>query len=75
MRTKRTKIKAASVVDAPVPVVGIGASAGGLQAVSALLDHAPSDSGAAFVMVHHLDPDHESLMADILDSILLCPSC
>jgi two-component system CheB/CheR fusion protein len=67
MRTKRTKIKAASVVDAPVPVVGIGASAGGLQAVSALLDHAPSDSGAAFVMVHHLDPDHESLMADILD--------
>ncbi len=53
-------------VDAVVPVVGLGASAGGLQAVSAFLDNAPSDSGAAFVLVHHLDPDHESLMAGLL---------
>ncbi|WP_295317220.1 chemotaxis protein CheB [Roseobacter sp.] len=50
-----------------LPVVGIGASAGGLQAVSAFLDNAPSKSGAAFVLVHHLDPDHESLMAGLLD--------
>ena len=66
-RSRVGKAKTASEADAPVPVVGIGASAGGLQAVSNFLEHAPSNSGAAFVMVHHLDPDHESLMADLLD--------
>ena len=55
----------AKVGDA-VPVVGVGASAGGLQAYSAFLDATPSDSGAAFVLVHHVDPDHKSLMADLL---------
>ena len=66
-RSTATKAKTTTDTNAPVPVVGLGASAGGLQAVSAFLDHAPSDSGAAFVLVHHLDPDHESLMADLLD--------
>jgi len=54
------------MVDVAVPVVGLGASAGGLQAYSAFLDAAPSDCGAAFVLVHHVDPDHKSLMADLL---------
>ena len=58
--------KATAKVDVPVPVVGLGASAGGLQAYSAFLDAAPADSGAAFVLVHHVDPDHKSLMADLL---------
>lgn len=49
-----------------VPVVGVGASAGGLKAYSTLLDAMPADSGAAFIFVHHVDPDHKSLMADIL---------
>ncbi len=52
--------------DVVVPVVGLGASAGGLQAYSAFFDATPFDTGAAFVLVHHVDPDHKSLMADLL---------
>jgi len=48
------------------PVVGIGASAGGLEALRLLFKEMPTDIGAAFVVVQHLDPTHESLMADLL---------
>ncbi|EHQ51178.1 MCP methyltransferase/methylesterase, CheR/CheB with PAS/PAC sensor [Ectothiorhodospira sp. PHS-1] len=47
-------------------VVGIGASAGGLEALEQLFDAMPSGSGAAFVVVQHLSPDHKSLMANLL---------
>lgn len=50
----------------PFPVVGIGASAGGLEAVSELLDAMRPDAGLAFVLVQHLAPDRESMMAEIL---------
>ncbi len=50
----------------PFVVVGIGASAGGLEAVSSFLDAMPSDSGMAFVLVQHLPPDRESLLPEIL---------
>lgn len=50
------------------PVIGMGASAGGLQAFSGFLDAMPDDSGMAFVLIQHLDPEHESLMADLLAS-------
>jgi two-component system, chemotaxis family, CheB/CheR fusion protein len=49
-----------------MPVVGIGASAGGLDAVSKLVDVLPADSGMAFILVQHLDPTHESMMAELL---------
>ena len=49
-----------------IPVVGLGASAGALQAYSAFFDVIPADTGAAYVLVHHVDPDHKSLMADLL---------
>jgi len=48
------------------PVVGIGASAGGLEAVSQLLESLPPDTGMAFVVVQHLDPRHESKLDTIL---------
>ena len=48
------------------PIVGIGASAGGLEAFSQLLRHLPVDSGMAFVLVQHLDPKHESRLAGLL---------
>ena len=64
--TKSAKVKVVSDHTGAVPVVGLGASAGGLQAYSAFLDATPADTGAAFVLVHHLDPDHKSLMADLL---------
>jgi two-component system CheB/CheR fusion protein len=51
---------------AVVPVVGVGASAGGLNALEALLPAITSDSGLAFVIVQHLDPDHESSLAQLL---------
>lgn len=43
-----------------MPVVGIGASAGGLEALNGLFGHMPADTGMAFVVVQHLDPQHES---------------
>jgi len=49
-----------------VPVVGVGASAGGLEAFTQLLKHLPLDTGLAFVLVQHLDPKHESMLTGIL---------
>ena len=48
------------------PIVGIGASAGGLEAFEAFFRHMPPDNGMAFVLVQHLDPDHESILVDLL---------
>ncbi len=48
------------------PVVGIGASAGGLEAFTQLLRHLPLDTGMAFVLVQHLDPHQPSLLTEIL---------
>ena len=48
------------------PIVGIGASAGGLEAFTQLLTHLPTDTGMAFVLVQHLDPHHPSLLCEIL---------
>jgi len=47
-------------------IVGIGASAGGPEALSELLDSLPADTGAAFVVVQHLRPDHPSLLPELL---------
>ncbi|MEQ8744088.1 chemotaxis protein CheB [Parasphingorhabdus sp.] len=48
------------------PIVGIGASAGGLSALKSFFDKTPADIGAAFVIIQHLDPNHQSLTAEIL---------
>jgi two-component system CheB/CheR fusion protein len=47
-------------------IVGIGASAGGLEACTKLVDALPAGNGMAFILVQHLDPTHESLMANLL---------
>jgi two-component system CheB/CheR fusion protein len=49
-----------------VPIVGIGASAGGLEAFTRLLRQLPLDTGLGFVLVQHLDPEHESALTQIL---------
>ncbi|SCZ57453.1 chemotaxis protein CheB [Thiohalomonas denitrificans] len=49
-----------------VAIVGIGASAGGLEAATALLDALPPDTGLAFVLIQHLAPDHPSMLVDLL---------
>jgi two-component system CheB/CheR fusion protein len=51
---------------ASFPIVGIGASAGGLEAFEKFFTHMPSDSGMAFVLVQHLDPTHDSMLVDII---------
>ena len=50
----------------PFHVVGIGASAGGLEAVSELLGALPAGTGLACIVVQHLDPHHQSLLPEIL---------
>jgi two-component system CheB/CheR fusion protein len=47
------------------PIVGIGASAGGLDAFNAFLENIPHDSGLAFVLVQHLSPDRKSNLAEV----------
>jgi two-component system CheB/CheR fusion protein len=50
-------------------VVGIGASAGGLEALRQLLEAMPADTGLAFVHIQHLDPVHKSMMAELLGGV------
>jgi two-component system CheB/CheR fusion protein len=50
----------------PFFVVGIGASAGGLQALEEFFENVAIDSGMAYVVVQHLSPDHTSLLGEIL---------
>src|ERR1041385_6926508 len=50
------------------PVVGIGASAGGLEAVGELLEALPVDTGMAFVFIQHLDPNHASALVGLLQN-------
>jgi two-component system, chemotaxis family, CheB/CheR fusion protein len=57
------------------PIVGMGASAGGLEAFTRLLDRLPTDTGMAFVLVQHLDPAHESALTEILARATLMPVC
>jgi two-component system CheB/CheR fusion protein len=63
-------MKRAAAKNAPEPfcVVGIGASAGGLDAINQFMDNVPLNSGFAYVIIQHLSPDHKSLMADLLTS-------
>jgi len=55
------------------PVVGIGASAGGLEAIKTLFHELPKDLGMAFVVVQHLDPKHASMMSELLARVTAMP--
>jgi two-component system, chemotaxis family, CheB/CheR fusion protein len=71
--TAAVEPRAAPQPHAPFPIVGIGASAGGLEAFRQLLGALPADSGMAYVLVHHLDPRHESILADLLSQSTKMP--
>ena len=47
-------------------VIGVGASAGGLEALERFFDHLPSESGSAIVVIQHLSPDHKTMMDNLL---------
>ncbi|MHB1117359.1 CheR family methyltransferase [Sideroxydans sp.] len=65
-----TKADAPDATKQPVaanfPIVCLGASAGGLEAFEQFFRHAATDSGMAYVLVSHLDPDHVSILTEIL---------
>lgn len=68
-------------------IVGIGASAGGLEALKELFENTPPDSGMAFIIVQHLDPTHKSLLSELIsehtqmkvseikDGMIVKPNC
>src|SRR5215208_4427546 len=65
--TQSPKLEAQnSLIPHPFPVVGIGASAGGIEALQVFFQHMPADSGMAFVVVLHLSPNFDSNLAAIL---------
>ncbi|NTW34313.1 MAG: chemotaxis protein CheB, partial [Bacteroidetes bacterium] len=51
------------------PIVGIGASAGGLEALELFFGNMPKDKGMAFVVIQHLDPNHVGIMPELLQRI------
>lgn len=63
--TTGRRTSGATRTDQPL-VVGIGASAGGLEAFKTFFANMPADSGMAFVLVQHLAPDHKSMLTDLL---------
>ncbi len=56
-----------------LPIVGIGASAGGLEALEEFLQHVPARSGLAYVIVQHLDPTHKGAMVELLQRVSPIP--
>ena len=77
MKTKRARPRSsetnASKTGPSCPVVGVGASAGGLEAFTHLLQALPVDTGMAFVLVQHLAPAHPSALAEILSRATTMP--
>jgi two-component system CheB/CheR fusion protein len=65
----KRKKSTSDTTEAHFPIVAIGASAGGLEAMSILLKNLPSDTGMAFIYVQHLSPDHKSFLTSILSKI------
>ncbi|MHB8369942.1 MAG: chemotaxis protein CheB [Leptospirales bacterium] len=58
---------------AEFPIVGIGASAGGLEAFELFFSHTQPDSGIAYVLIMHLDPNHVSMLTEILQRVTIMP--
>src|SRR5271157_720507 len=52
--------------DGIFPLAGIGASAGGLEAIEQFFRHMPPDAGIAFIVIPDLDPSHASMMTDLI---------
>lgn len=64
--TASNAIAAPDQLPSPPLVVGIGASAGGLEAIQQFFAHMPDNNGLIFIVIQHLSPDYKSLMAEIL---------
>jgi two-component system CheB/CheR fusion protein len=73
--TGRGRDLAATPAAPSFPIVGVGASAGGLEAASRLLANLPEHPGLALVLVQHLDPSHESGLVSLLSRVSSLPVC
>ena len=67
------KVAPTSQTTVSFPVIGLGASAGGLQALKDFFTHMPANSGMAFVVIMHLSPEHESHAATLLQATTEMP--
>lgn len=79
--TKKTKSKASPSGKIPrkrtekFPIVGIGASAGGLEALEQFLGNVPENSGMAYVVIQHLDPTQKGMLPELLQRITVMKVC
>ncbi|HSO88160.1 MAG TPA: chemotaxis protein CheB, partial [Draconibacterium sp.] len=77
MKTKKTEstvsvIKKEEITDSEqskFPIIGIGASAGGLEALEQFLGSVPGNSGMAYVVIQHLDPTQKGMLPELLQRI------
>lgn len=74
---KESKITSSNILnnknDTDFPIVGIGASAGGLEAFEKFFKNMPPDSGLAFVVIQHLDPTFKNILPELLQKTTLMP--
>src|SRR6202020_1904382 len=73
MAEPQNKDKTKERSDNLFPVVGVGASAGGLEAFKRLIRAIPENSGLAYILVQHLEPTHESMLVEILQKVTRIP--
>ena len=66
MGERASTAKSRASEDRSFPIVGIGASAGGLEAIDGLLRNLPDTTGLAFIVIQHLDPTHKGMMVELL---------
>ncbi len=67
--TESSKIKTSAKDTGKFPIVGIGASAGGLEALEQFLSNVPENSGMAYVVIQHLDPTQKGMLPELLQRI------
>ncbi|MCX6320336.1 MAG: PAS domain-containing protein [Bacteroidia bacterium] len=67
--TVSSKEKTSDSDNGPFPIVGIGASAGGLEALEQFLSNVPENSGMAYVVIQHLDPTQKGMLPELLQRI------
>lgn len=72
-REKKLSNSKTEVLNTPSHVIGIGASAGGLEALQEFFGSMPNNTGAAFVVVQHLSPDYKSMMPELLSKYTEMP--
>ena len=74
-KTSKPKSKVSTIrktsdkVSDKFPIIGIGASAGGLEALEQFLGNVPQNSGMAYVVIQHLDPTQKGMLPELLQRI------